>query len=143
MTRNQIFAYASSVIYLAAGIIGFAVTGFADFTGHQHTKIVFLAVNPLHNVVHLALGLAWLAAALVPSITRKTNVVLGIGLVGAFALGVSGLAGFINIHSVGEPDNYLHLVYGLVSIFVGWKLADVQESSAQRPQRRSLTSSSR
>ena len=33
MTRNQIFAYGSSVIYVAAGVIGFALTGL-DFTGH-------------------------------------------------------------------------------------------------------------
>lgn len=129
MTRNQLFAYASAVIYLAAGFIGFAVTGFADFTGHHHAKIVILAVNPLHNVIHVVLGLIWLGAALIPSITRKVNVALGIGLLGAFALGVSGLAGFVNIHSVGEPDNYLHLIYGALSIFVGWKLADTQESA--------------
>lgn len=127
MTRNQIFAYASAVIYLAAGVIGFAVTGFANFTGHHHAKIVILAVNPLHNVVHLVLGLAWLTAALVPSITRKMNVALGIGLLAAFVLGVSGAAGLVNIHSVGEPDNYLHLIYGALSIFVGWKLADPQD----------------
>jgi hypothetical protein len=137
MTRNQIFAYASAAIYLAAGIVGFAVTGF-DFTGHHHAKIVILAVNPLHNVVHLTLGLVWLAAALVPSITRKVNVALGIGLLGAFALGVSSAAGFINIHSVGEPDNYLHLIYGALSIFVGWKLADRQNAA---PARGSLASS--
>ncbi|KAA1248281.1 DUF4383 domain-containing protein [Mycobacterium simiae] len=140
MTRNQLFAYASAVIYLAAGVIGFAVTGFADFTGHHHAKIVILAVNPLHNVVHLVLGLIWLGAGLIPSITRKVNVALGIGLLGAFALGVSGLAGLVNIHSVGEPDNYLHLIYGALSIFVGWKLADTHNPA--RPSG-SLISSSR
>lgn len=130
MTRNQIFAYASAAIYFSAGIIGFMVTG---FTSEHHTKVLILAVNPLHNIVHLVLGAAWLGAALVPSITRAANVVLGIGLLAAFALGVAGALGFLNIHSVGEPDNYLHLVYGALSIFVGWKLADTDtRASAPR-----------
>lgn len=128
MTRNQIFAYGSSAIYISAGVIGFAVTGF-DFTSHHHdAKIVILGVNPLHNLVHLVLGLTWLAAALVPAMTRKVNVALGIGLLAAFVLGVSGVAGFLNIHSVAEPDNYLHLVYGAISLFVGWKLAETEEA---------------
>lgn len=138
MTRNQVFAYASAAIYLAAGVIGFTVTGFGDFAGEHHAKIVILAVNPVHNVVHLTLGLAWLGAALVPSITRKANVALGIGLLAAFVLGVSGGAGFLNIHSIGEPDNYLHLVYGALSVLVGWKLADRQDVA---PARRTLSSS--
>ncbi len=121
MTRNQVFAYVSAAIYLAAGFIGFAVTG---FTSAPHTKVLILAVNPMHNVVHLVLGLAWLGAALMPSITRTANVVLGIGLLAAFVLGVSGVLGFLNIHSAGEPDNYLHLVYGALSVFVGWRLTD-------------------
>ncbi|RUP33104.1 DUF4383 domain-containing protein [Mycobacterium sp. SMC-16] len=125
MTRNQIFAYGSSVIYVAAGVIGFALTGL-DFTGHHDARIVILGVNPIHNSVHLVLGLVWLAAALIPSITRKVNVALGVGLLAAFALGVTGMASFLNIHSVGEPDNYLHLVYGGISLFVGVKFVDTQ-----------------
>lgn len=36
------------------------------------------------------------------------------------------MASFLNIHSVGEPDNYLHLVYGGISLFVGVKFVDTQ-----------------
>ncbi|MFC4125537.1 DUF4383 domain-containing protein [Nocardia rhizosphaerae] len=124
MTRNQLFAFVSAAIYFAAGVIGFLITGVGDFAGAHHEKIIVLSVNPLHNTVHVALGAAWLIAALLPSITRIANIVLGFGLLAAFVLGVAGGAGFLNIHSVGEPDNYLHLVYGLLSIAVGWRVAD-------------------
>ncbi|WP_306356067.1 MULTISPECIES: DUF4383 domain-containing protein [unclassified Nocardia] len=133
MTRNQIFAAVSSVIYFAAGLIGFAVTGFGDFAGSHDAKILILALNPLHNVVHLVLGAVWLAAAVLPPVTRTVNIVLGAGLLAAFALGVTGAAGFLNIHGVSEPDNYLHLGYGVLSIAIGWRFADTPQPLRGQP----------
>ncbi|WP_149359567.1 DUF4383 domain-containing protein [Lolliginicoccus suaedae] len=121
MSINRVFAYISAAIYLAAGVVGFLITGFDDFAGQTDEKILFLAVNPLHNLVHIALGLAWLAAAQVPAVTRTANMLLGAGLLGAFVLGVAGAAEFLNITSVTEPDNALHLVYGIASIVIGWR----------------------
>jgi len=41
-------------VYLFAGLIGFAITGFdAAFFGTADTRVVILAVNPAHNIVHL------------------------------------------------------------------------------------------
>ncbi len=124
MTRNQQFALASAVIYFAAGILGFFVTGFDDFAGNTDEKLIILGLNPLHNVVHLALGALWLGAATSPSSARMANIALGFGLLAAFVLGVVGAAGFLNIDNAAEPDNYLHLVYGLISVYVGFKLVD-------------------
>lgn len=123
-TRNQLFALLSAAVYLSAGVIGFFVTGFDDFASDTNEKIIILGVNPLHNVVHLVLGGAWLAAASSAANARIGNIALGIGLLVAFVLGMAGGATFLNIDNAAEPDNYLHLIWGILSLVVGLKAAD-------------------
>ncbi len=129
-TRNQQFALLSAAVYLSAGVIGFFVTGFDDFASDTNEKLIILGLNPLHNIVHLVLGGVWLAAAFSAANARIVNVALGVGLLAAFALGVVGGATFLNIDNAAEPDNYLHLVYGALSVYVGLKVAD-QASEAK------------
>lgn len=129
LTRNQQFAFLSAVIYLSAGVLGFFVTGFDDFASDTTEKLIILGLNPLHNVVHLVLGAVWLAAAFSTTNARIVNTALGVGLLAAFVLGVLGGATFLNIDNAAEPDNYLHLVYGALSLFVGLKVADQNETS--------------
>lgn len=115
---NQTFALISSAIYFSAGVLGFFATGFDDFFGDTDEKLIILGLNPAHNVVHLVLGAAWLSAAMSDRIARIGNLALGAGLLAAFALGMVGGAQFLNIDNAAEPDNYLHLVYGALSIAV-------------------------
>ena len=124
LTRNQQFALASALIYFVAGAAGFVVTGFDDFAADTDEKLIILGLNPLHNVVHFVLGAAWLVGARTAASARLVNVALGVGLLVAFVLGVAGGATFLNTDNAAEPDNYLHLVYGLLSVFVGTKVAD-------------------
>ena len=79
-TRNQQFAALSAVIYLAAGVLGFFVTGFDDFAADTDEKLIILGLNPLHNVVHFVLGAAWLVGARTAASARLVNVALGVGL---------------------------------------------------------------
>lgn len=116
---NRRFALVSAVVYLAAGVAGFFVTGFNDFAGNTDERLVLLGLNPLHNVVHLVLGTAWVLAATSERNARVGNLALGVGLLVAFVLGVLGGAQFLNIDSAVEPDNYLHLVWGGLSLLIG------------------------
>lgn len=116
-SQAQWFAIASAAVYLGAGVIGFLVTGFDDFTGLTGEKVVILAVNPTHNIVHLLLGGAYLAGATDDRRARQVNLLIGVGLLAAFVLGVAGGANFLNIDGVGEPDNWLHLVWGAASLW--------------------------
>lgn len=119
---GRIFALASAVVYLGAGITGFIVTGFdAPFTGLADTKVIILAINPLHNIIHLTLGAGYAIGTVSDRAARYANVAIGAGLLAAFVLGVFGGAEFINIHGVSEPDNWLHLVWGSASIWFGAK----------------------
>ena len=120
-------------IYLLVGAAGFAMTGFSDFAGMDHHKLVIFAVNPLHNVIHLVLGLAWLAAAPrhrcapggQPRRRRRPGLVTVLGFVGGMGmLGMSGLA---------DPDNFLHLATATLALYFGSAAA---ESQAQRDEDR-------
>lgn len=119
---GRIFALASAVVYLVAGIAGFIVTGLdAPLTGLAETKVVILAINPLHNIIHLALGAGYAIGAVNDGAARYANLAIGIGLLAAFVLGVFGGGEFINIHGISEPDNWLHLVWGSASVWFGAK----------------------
>ena len=123
-TRNQQFAGLSAVIYLVAGVLGFLVTGFDDFASDTDEKLLFLGLNPMHNVVHLVLGVAWGIASRSHATARLANIALGADLLLAFVLGVAGALPFLNIDNAAEPDNYLHLIYGAASLYIGARVVD-------------------
>ncbi len=115
----QMFALAFGAVYLLVGIVGFAVTGFDNFASDVDpgTLIIF-DLNPLHNIVHIAIGAAWLGAASTHAAAKSAN--LGIGVV-YLLVGVLGLGGIL----VGEliannpADTGLHLVTGLLAVYFG------------------------
>jgi len=63
--------------------------------------------------------LAYLTGTRSDGAARFANMSIGIGLLGAFGLGVLGGATFLNIVGVAEPDNWLHLVWGVSSVWFG------------------------
>ena len=61
-TLPEILGLAFGAIYLLVGIVGFFITGFDDFAGNeQHEMLLFFMINPLHNIVHILIGVAGLA----------------------------------------------------------------------------------
>src|SRR3954469_22900075 len=58
VTPGQWLALIAGIAFTAAGIVGFILTGFSDFAAHHHQEsLLGFHVNPLHNLVHLALGI--------------------------------------------------------------------------------------
>lgn len=100
-------------------MVGFILTGFEPVTGLTDERVLILAVNPLHNVVHLALGGVYLAGALDPVRARRINLSLDVFLLVAFVIGVVGAGTILNIDGVAEPDNWLHVGWGLLSLSFG------------------------
>jgi len=103
------------VVYLAIGALGFTVTdgvGFADNDGEELLGI--FEVNPLHNIVHLAIGLALVAAYMAGR--RAVVAMAGIVAVTYLLVGVVGpfLTGEANILALNGPDHALHIGTGLV-----------------------------
>ena len=119
-TPAQTFALVFGVVYLLIGLVGFAVTGFDEFAGQTYNeKLIIFPLNPLHNIVHIAVGALWLASSSKHSSAKSTNMLIGIvyGLV--TILGFAGVLKFLAIEGAGSADNFLHLASSLLALYFG------------------------
>lgn len=118
---NQLVGYGFGAVYLAVGAIGFGVSGGHEFAGHEGGHLLgIFAVNGLHNVVHLLVGVALIGAAAAGRTAAKTVN----SLVGAVYLlvGVLGLAvgdGELNLLALNAPDHALHFATATALLAVG------------------------
>src|SRR3954466_3817639 len=129
-TPAQRFAAAFGVVYLVVGIAGFALTGVSAFAGHHHHTLLIFAVNPLHNVIHLVLGIAWLAAAPRHSAARAANLALGVVLGLVTVLGFVGVTDMLGMSGFADPDNFLHLATATLALYFGSVAAGGPERAA-------------
>jgi hypothetical protein len=117
-TPAQRFALGAGALYVILGVVGFATTGFSDFTSEGGHQLLVFGINPLHNLVHLAAGGLWLWAARKHATARVVDVALGVTFVALTAIGFSGHAGVLAIEP-GDSDNFLHLATGALSLYFG------------------------
>src|SRR4051794_40874959 len=118
-TPAQRFALLFGLVYVAVGVAGFVVTGFDDFTGMHHDTLLIFSVNPAHNVIHLALGLAWLAAAPHHRPAKAVNLAIG-GVLGLVTvLGLFDVMGLLGMSGLADPDNFLHLATATLALYFG------------------------
>src|SRR4051794_31427026 len=77
--------------YVLIGVVGFFVTGFSNFVQNTDDALLGFALNPFHNLVHLAIG-AFLIIMSRQSTATAEGACLGVGLfyVTAFVIGVVG-----------------------------------------------------
>ena len=118
-TPAQLFALVFGLVYLAVGVAGFAVTGFSDFAGMHHDKLLIFSVNPAHNVIHLAMGLGWLAAAPHHRAAKAVNLLFGVVLGLVTVLGVFDGMGMLGMSGLADPDNFLHLATATLALYFG------------------------
>lgn len=116
---NRLLATVFGAVYLLVGILGFAVTGLSDFAGTEGDSLLGFAVNPLHNIVHLAIGIGLLAASRATATAKAANTLVGavyllVGIVGLFLLDSDA-----NILALNGADNVLHLASAVVLLGVG------------------------
>lgn len=130
-TTGQSFALIFGIIYVLIGVLGFFVTGFDEFAGRTYDdQLIIFPVNPLHNIVHLALGALWLASAGSPNRARQANLVIG-GILGLVTvLGALGVLRFLAIESFGSPDNFLHLITAALSLYFATAGTETAEGPA-------------
>ena len=124
-TRNiaQLFAVVVGVTYLAIGVLGFAVTGFSGAVLDGPDALIGFDLNPLHNVVHIGVGLILLAAGTRSDATIAQGALIGGGTVYVLAA-LLGFLGGLEIISINDgdrlaPDNFLHLFSGIAAITAG------------------------
>jgi hypothetical protein len=111
--------------FLAAGIVGFTRTGFANFAGQEPWFLSVFAINPLHNLINVVLGLIGVLMSIGSGLARTYGWLLLIATGGMFVWGmmITGMVSSNPVSGAGNPlnlnsaDNWLHLglaVLGLV-----------------------------
>ena len=116
---SQLLALAIGAVYTLIGILGFFITGFDNFAAETDKTLLGFEINPLHNIVHLAIGLAGLALWRRLDTARTYGWLLAAGyglafLYGLFAAGNSD----INFLSLNGADNGLHLVSAVAGVAI-------------------------
>jgi hypothetical protein len=120
---NRLIATVFGAVYLLVGLLGFAVTSGIGFFATEGNNLIIFEVNPLHNVIHLAIGAALLYAGLKNTATaRAVNAGVGavyllVGVVGLFLLSSP-----LNIIALNGADNVLHLASAVLLLGVGLSL---------------------
>lgn len=130
---SQRFALLAGLVYVGIGIVGFAVTGFNDTVGvNQEALLGLFYLNPFHNVVHIIVGALWLLGGLVLSRegTEGLNISIGGFYLLAAVLGFLGYLDLINVRPALDPDNFLHLVSGVLPLVFGSGLLEGSRSAA-------------
>ncbi|POH60520.1 DUF4383 domain-containing protein [Arthrobacter glacialis] len=117
---NRLLATVFGAVYLVVGIWGFFVTSGIGFFATEGRNVIVFEVNPLHNIIHLAIGAALLLAGLSNVRAAKAMnstvgaVYLLVGIVGLFLPGTA-----LNIIALNGAGNVLHLGSAFVLLAVG------------------------
>ncbi len=118
----QTLGLAFGAIYLLVGIVGFFVTGFDNFAGNeQNEMLLFFMINPLHNIVHILIGVLGLALSRTLSGAKTFGLLLAVGYGLAFVYGVIAVGKDWDILNINWADNILHIASAIVggAIYAG------------------------
>ena len=116
---NSTVALVFGAVYTLVGLAGFFVS--ETFAATDDNTLLGFEVNHLHNIVHLLIGLALLAASRQTETARRLNLLIGgtyvlLGILGWFIDDTAA-----NVIALNEPDHLLHLASGalLVAVALG------------------------
>jgi hypothetical protein len=115
----QLVALLFGAIYLAAGVLGFLPFLGGSYTMTNHALLGVFTINLLHNLVHIVIGIAGLAAAASVANSRTFCQVVGVVLLLLGVLGVF-VAKPLGLLDIGGLDIALHLVSGAVLAYFGF-----------------------
>ncbi|MET3935308.1 DUF4383 domain-containing protein [Arthrobacter sp. OAP107] len=123
---NRLVATVFGAVYLLVGLVGFAVTPGVGFFATEGTNLIIFEVNPLHNVIHLAIGAALLYAGVKDiQLSRTVNTAVGAVYLLVGILGLFLLSSPLNIIALNGADNVLHLASAVLLLGVGLSLDKV------------------
>ncbi|MBC6447343.1 DUF4383 domain-containing protein [Actinokineospora xionganensis] len=117
---NRVLGYAFGAVYLLVGLVGFTLTAGTGFAATAGPHLLFFEINPLHNLVHVAIGAllagaAWRGAGTAKAANTTVGAVyLLVAVVGLFLVGNAG-----NLLALNHADNILHFASAAVLLGVG------------------------
>jgi Domain of unknown function (DUF4383) len=117
----QLLTLAIGVVYTLVGILGFVVTGFENFAAETNETLLGFELNPLHNIVHLLIGVLGLVMwrRLDTARTYGWLLLAAYGLVFLYGLFAAGNSD-INFLSLNGADNGLHLVSAIAGAAIAF-----------------------
>jgi len=119
MTMNRMFGYVFGAVYLVVGAVGFLVTKGVGFAATHGKNLIIFAVNPLHNIVHLLVGVGLIAGAAAGALaSRRINLLVGIVYIAIGALGLFIQNNSLNIFAFNTADHALHFATGILAVTV-------------------------
>jgi hypothetical protein len=102
------------------------VTPGVGFFATEGANLIIFEVNPLHNVIHLAIGAALLYAGVKDiQLARTVNTAVGAVYLLVGILGLFLLSSPLNIIALNGADNVLHLASAVLLLGVGLSLDKV------------------
>ncbi len=113
VSPNRVAGAVIGACYVLIGVAGLTVSMITGFGEESH--LLVFQLNPLHNVLHLALGTA-LGLAAYRGVRHATlvNVVVGVCYAVLGGLGLVLLGADVNPLELNGPDNVLHLSTAVV-----------------------------
>jgi uncharacterized membrane protein YuzA (DUF378 family) len=116
---SQLLALAIGVIYTLIGLLGFLVTSFDNFAAETDKTLLGFELNPLHNLIHLVIGVAGLIMWRRLDTARTYGWLLAVGYGAVFVYGLFAAGDHdINFLSINGADNGLHLVSALAGLAI-------------------------
>ncbi|MFI2364749.1 DUF4383 domain-containing protein [Promicromonospora sp. NPDC019610] len=117
---SQWLALIIGAVYLLVGAAGFLVTGFSGFAEHDHSQTLLgFAINPLHNIVHLLIGLLGVSLSSTLGRARTFGWLLVAGYGAAFVYGLIAVGNpDINVLNINAADNGLHALSVLAGLAI-------------------------
>ncbi len=116
----QLASLVIGVVYLLIGIVGFFITGFDNFASHTDETLLGFEINPLHNIVHILVGVAGIALSRTLRTARTYGWLLAVAYGATFLYGLfaAGREDAVNFLSLNAADNILHLLSALAGLAI-------------------------
>lgn len=143
--RPKVMAVQAAAVLVGAGFLVLGVLGFIPgvttgyehlaWAGHHSGARLFgvFAISGLHNILHLAFGVAAFACARTYAGARGYLLGGGFIYLGLWVHGlVIDLAGRANFMPVNGADNWLHLGLGILMMLLGVTLAGQHDPTKRR-----------
>ena len=123
-------------LYVTIGIVGFFITGFGNFVQQTSDELIGFSINPMHNLVHLAIGAFLIFMCTRGSAPVAEGAVMGVGLfyIVAFVIGVIAPDNLtiISMSGAGDLENFNHIVNGVALLTIGLLSSGATQASMKR-----------
>ncbi|MFD5831174.1 DUF4383 domain-containing protein [Lentzea sp. NPDC060358] len=142
----QLLAGLAGIAFIVFGVVGFTRTGVGDWAAQSY--VLGFSVNPLHNLVMVAVGVLGLLMALGSGLARLYGWLLFAGFAALFVwdLMITGILAQNPAEQYGNPlavntnDNWLHLglaIFGLLLAVMPARRKLIEEEEPVVPEPRS------